>query len=267
MVTTTQERIFRRTESGSEVLRTDDAAVPSDYRRLLKLIDQDTHIDVVRGRLRQYPDRLIEEWLEELVELGYLDHAAPADPTDLDFTAYFANAPATAAEVLAEDAGKLEKDAKAADSALSRSGAFFHEERLKNRAPSQKKPEDTVVMIVEDDPDQMALADLRVSMAGYRVRVARGAAKLLEELKRDPRLDILLLDVMLPDGNGFDMLAKFRHHPAFALLPIIMLTSQDRAADIKKGLTLGADGYVTKPYSKSILIEAVSKVLKQPLAT
>lgn len=261
---TTQERIFRRTEAGTEAARGDDAAVPSDYRRLLKLIEQDTHIDVVRGCLRQYPDRLIGEWLEELVELGYLDHAAPADPLDLDFTTYFAKAPSAAAEVLAEDAKKLEKHAKAAGSALSRAGAFFHAERLKNRAPSNKKPEDTVVLIVEDDPDQMALADLRVSMAGYRVRVARSAATLLEELKKDPHIDILLLDVMLPDGNGFDMLAKFRRHPHFALLPIIMLTSQDQVADIKKGLTLGADGYVTKPYSKSILIDAVSKVLKQP---
>jgi two-component system alkaline phosphatase synthesis response regulator PhoP len=260
----TQERIFRRTEAGTEAMRGDDAAVPSDYRRLLKLIDHDTHLDVVRGCLRQYPDRLIGEWLEELVELGYLDHVAPADPLDLDFTAYFAKAPAAAAEMLAEDAKKLEKHAKDAGSALSRSGAFFHEERLKNRAASSKKPEETVVLIVEDDPDQMALADLRVSMAGYRVRVARSAAALLEELKKDPHIDILLLDVMLPDGNGFDMLAKFRRHPNFALLPIVMLTSQDRVADIKKGLTLGADGYVTKPYSKSILIEAVSKVLKQP---
>lgn len=260
----TQERIYRRTEAAGDVLKTDDAAVPSDYKRLLKLIGEDTHIDVVRGCLRQYPDRLIEEWLEELVELGYLDHAAPADPLDLDFTAYFAKAPA-AAEVLAEDAGKLERDAKAAGSALSRSGAFFHQERLKNRAPSDKKPEDTVVMIVEDDPDQMALADLRVSMAGYRVRIARSAVQLLDELKKDPQLDILLLDVNLPDGNGFDMLAKFRRHPNFALLPIVMLTSHDQVADIKKGLTLGADGYVTKPYSKSILIDAVSKVLKQPL--
>lgn len=262
----TRERIFRRTDAGRDALQTDDAAVPSDYKRLLKLIDQDTHIDVVRGCLRQYPDRLIEEWLEELVELGYLDHAAPADPLDLDFTAYFAKGPAVAAEVLAEDAGKLENDARTAGSALSRSGAFFHQERLKNRAPSQKKPQDTVVMIVEDDPDQMALADLRVSMAGYRVRVANRAARLLEELKKDPQLDILLLDVMLPDGNGFDMLAKFRRHPGFALLPIVMLTSQDQVADIKKGLALGADGYVTKPYSKSILIDAVSKVLKQPVA-
>jgi CheY-like chemotaxis protein len=242
----TQERIFRRTEAGREAMNSDDAAVPSDYRRLLKLIEQDTHIDVVRGCLRQYPDRLIEEWLDELVELGYLDHAA-------------------AGEVLAEDAGKLEKQAQAAGSALSRSGAFFHPERLKNRAASKKKPEDTVVLIVEDDPDQMALADLRVSMAGYRVRVARSAAQLLDELKKDPQLDVLLLDVMLPDGNGFDMLAKFRRHPNFALLPIVLLTAKDQVADIKKGLTLGADGYVTKPYSKSILIDAVSKVLKQPV--
>jgi CheY-like chemotaxis protein len=261
----TQERIFRRTEAGREAMNSDDAAVPSDYRRLLKLIEQDTHIDVVRGCLRQYPDRLIEEWLDELVELGYLDHAAPADPLDLDFTAYFGKGPAAAGEVLAEDAGKLEKQAQAAGSALSRSGAFFHPERLKNRAASKKKPEDTVVLIVEDDPDQMALADLRVSMAGYRVRVARSAAQLLDELKKDPQLDVLLLDVMLPDGNGFDMLAKFRRHPNFALLPIVLLTAKDQVADIKKGLTLGADGYVTKPYSKSILIDAVSKVLKQPV--
>jgi CheY-like chemotaxis protein len=259
----TQERIFRRTDAGSEALNSDDVAVPSDYKRLLKLIDQDTHLDVVRGCLRQYPDKLIGEWLEELVELGYLDRVAPADPLDLDFTAYFSKGPARSPEVLAADARKFEKDAKAAGSALSRSGAFFHEERLKNRAASQKKPEDTVVLIVEDDPDQMALADLRVSMAGYRVRIARSAAELLAELKKDPHIDILLLDVMLPDGNGFDMLAKFRRHPNFALLPIVMLTSQDQVADIKKGLSLGADGYVTKPYSKSILIDAVSKVLKQ----
>jgi len=260
----TQERIFRRTETGSEVLTSDDAAVPSDYRRLLKLIEHDTHIDVVRGCLRQYSDKLIGDWLEELVELGYLDHAAPTDPLDLDFTTYFAKAPAAAADVLAEDAKKLDKHAKAAGSALSRAGAFFHDERLKNRAPAKKKPEDTVVLIVAVAPDQMALADLRVSMAGYRLRVARRAATLLDELKKDARIDVLLLDVMLPDGNGFDILAKFRRHPHFALLPIVMLTSQDQVTDIKKGLALGADGYVTKPYSKSILIDAVSKVLKQP---
>lgn len=260
----TQERIYRRTPAGAEAVAGADAAVPSEYRRLLKLVDEDTHIDVVRGCLRHFPDKLIEDWLDELVDIGYLDRAEPSDPLDLDFTAYFAKGPAQEADVLAEDAGKLEMDAKAAGSALSRAGAFFSEARLKNRAASNKTAEETVVLIVEDDPDQMALADLRISMAGYQVRVARSAAELLEALKKDTQLDVLLLDVMLPDGNGFDMLAKFRRHPNFALLPIVMLTAKNEVTDIKKGLTLGADGYVTKPYSKNILVEAVRKVIKQP---
>jgi len=260
----TQERIFCLTPAGAQALASGDAAVPSEYRRLLQLVDGDTHIDVVRGCLRQYPDKLIEEWVDELVEIGYLEHAEPSDPLDLDFTAYFSKSPAQTPAVIAEDAGTFEKDAKAASSALSRAGAFFSEARLKNRPPSKKTPEETVVLIVEDDPDQMALADLRISMAGYSVRVARSAAELLEALKTSTQLDILLLDVMLPDGNGFEMLAKFRRHPNFALLPIVMLTAKDEVADIKKGLTLGADGYVTKPYSKSILTDAVRKVLKQP---
>ena len=258
----TQERIFRRTEAGSEVLKTDDAAVPSDYRRLLKLIDHETHIDVVRGCLRQYSDELIGDWLEELVELGYLDHAAPSDPLDLDFTAYFAKAPAAAAEVLAEDAKKLEKHAKDAGSALSRSGAFFHEERLKNRAPTQKKPEDIVVLIVEDDPDQAALANLRARTAGYAVRVARDCKELVEQIRAHALPDLVLLDINLPDGNGFDVLASIRRHPKLALLPVVMLTALADPADVRRGLDLGADGYVTKPYSKRVVAEIIRSVLK-----
>ena len=54
-----------------------------------------------------------------------------------------------------------------------------------------------------------------------------------------------------------------RHNAALALLPVIMLTAKDDAADIRKGLALGADGYVTKPYSKNVLADAIRRVLKQ----
>ena len=87
---------------------------------------------------------------------------------------------------------------------------------------------------------------------------------LVEALKTDSRIDVLLLDVMLPDGNGFDILAKMRRHPKLTLLPIIMLTAKDEAEDMKKGLALGADAYVTKPYSKNILVDTIRKVLRQP---
>jgi two-component system, sensor histidine kinase and response regulator len=73
----------------------------------------------------------------------------------------------------------------------------------------------------------------------------------------------VLLDVMLPDGNGFDLLGKLRASAEFATLPIVMLTAKTELSDIHNGLNLGADGYITKPYSKTQLAEVIARVLKQ----
>jgi DNA-binding response OmpR family regulator len=115
---------------------------------------------------------------------------------------------------------------------------------------------------VEDDPDQLALAELRVGMAGFAVRTAASAGALQAELLNHAAPDLLLLDILLPDGNGFDLLAALRSHPAHALLPIVMLTVKDKPEDIRRGLGLGADGYVTKPYSKKLLEDVFVQVLK-----
>jgi two-component system alkaline phosphatase synthesis response regulator PhoP len=68
---------------------------------------------------------------------------------------------------------------------------------------------------------------------------------------------------MLPDGDGFDILANLRKHPAHALLPVILLTVRSEPADIHKGLAFGADGYVTKPYSRDLLADLIRRVLRQ----
>ncbi len=119
------------------------------------------------------------------------------------------------------------------------------------------------MLIVEDDPDQLALADLRVSMAGYKVRVAKSVNEFLHSMLDEGAPDLLLLDVVLPDGNGFDLLAKMRRHPVLGSLPIVMLTAENEAEDIGRGLLLGADGYITKPYTKNILADVIRRVLKQ----
>ena len=248
---------YRLTEAGSAVSAADDLSVPADYRRILALVKSDTHFDVIRGALRRYSDKLIEEWVAELEEIGYLEAVPSEADFDLDFTKMFA------APVLSgEDAKRIAADAKTATTALARAGAWIAEDRLENRAAASAPPGETTVLIVEDDPDQLALADLRVSMAGYRVRVANDARELLEDLRTRPLPEILLLDVMLPDGNGFDILAKLRKHPKFALLPVAMLTAKDDPQEIAKGLSLGADAYMTKPYSKNILADTIGRILK-----
>ena len=222
------------------------------------MVETGTHVNVVRGCLRQYPDELLDEWLGELEELGFLESAPAAEERDLGFTAQPAKAPA----LLEEDRTRLERDTGRASAELSRRGAYLAEDRLRNRATARKSAADTVVLIVEDDPDQLAFADLRVTMAGYIVRVSNSARALLKTLRDHGAPDIVLLDVMLPDGDGFDILAQMRRNPTLALLPIVMLTAKDEPAEIGKGLALGADGYITKPYSKNILVETIRSVLK-----
>jgi two-component system, OmpR family, response regulator len=256
------DRSYRITDTGKDARAGQDTAIPTDYRRLLALIEAKTHFDVIRGRLREYPDQLLEEWLAELEELGFIE-ALPSDSgSELDFTAHFKSAPAKEPKVLPQDAERLARTAAEAGSALERSGLFLARERIANLPKGKRSPAQTTVLIVEDDPDQLALADLRVSMAGYAVRVARNAAELLAELRTRQPPDIMLLDVMLPDGDGFDILAKIRSHRSMAMLPVVMLTAKTAAADIKRGLALGADAYVTKPYSKSVLVDAIRQVLR-----
>src|SRR5574341_326970 len=252
-------KLYRRTEAGGAAVASGDVAIPSDYRRILALVETEMHGDAIRGSLRQYTDALLAEWLEELEELRLLESRPAADITrNLQFAVAGV---AAQPQPLAEDAPRIEREARAAGAALSRSGAYLAEDRLKNRAPLAKPAAETVVLVVDDDPDQLALADLRVSLAGYQVRVAGSGQALKEALRAHGLPDMLLLDVVLPDADGFAILAGMLRHPKLALLPVIMLTAKDDPADISKGLALGADGYVTKPYSKNILADTIRRVL------
>jgi CheY-like chemotaxis protein len=251
-------RIYRLTDLGHKALAIRDAAVPAEYQRIMVLIEPEAHLDVIRGLLRHFPDVLLIYWLEELVELGYLEFRSDGAEHDLDFTRSAPRRPT----LVGQDAKRLEVVTNAATATLVRVGSYLAEERLTNQRPLGKAPADTAVLIVEDDPDQLALASLRLTMAGYRVMVAESANTLLLSLQKYGKPDMLVLDVMLPDGNGFDILAKMRAHPAYALLPIVLLTASTQKTDIRKGLALGADGYVTKPYSKNVLAETIGRVLK-----
>lgn len=259
-------RIYRRTESGDEAAVSADTAIPSEYRRILRLIEGDTHADVIRGYLRHYPDTLLAEWLIELEEIGFVTSRVSADTTQrLDFTVFFQRELTIATPLLLDDLGRIESQVRRAGRELYHKGAFLAPDRLAHRKPSLKSLEEITILIVEDDPDQLALADVRVSMAGYRVRIAQNAKELLRDLRKSQVPDLILLDVMLPDGDGFEILEKLRQHPTFALVPVVLLTALAGADNIRRGLTLGADGYITKPYSKNLLAETICVVLKQSL--
>jgi CheY-like chemotaxis protein len=259
----TLDASYRRTKAGEEALRSVDTAIPVDYRRILFHIAGDTHANVLRGRLRRYPDALITEWLAELEELGFIETTRASAAYDLDFEP-LAEPAASAVDlvVFPDELQQIADEARAAGAALHGRGAYLAAERLQNRAPLAKAPSEIVVLLVEDDPDQAALADLRISMAGYRVRLARNRREAILDLATQPPADVVLMDAMLPDGDGFQILAGMRRHAKFALIPVIMLTALSSAKDIRRGLDLGADGYLTKPYSKDLLVDTIRQVLR-----
>jgi len=256
------DRIYRRSAAGLKVLSNPDGTCPLEYQRILALIDHDTHTDVVRGCLRQFPDTLLGDWLAEMEELGYLTSTLAEITQQLDFTDLF-KAPRQAPTPPAlEDRKQIDRQAGLATATLGDTGAFVSLDRIKNREPLRKTRGEISVLVVEDDPDQAALADMRVSMGGYVVRLAASQQALRQELYAGRLPEIVLLDIMLPDGDGFEILAAMRRHPKLALLPVVMLTVTTGKENVRRGLELGADGYITKPYSKKIVVETIRDVLR-----
>ena len=255
--------VYHLTPAGGDALvaTNGQSEVPLEYRRLLGLINAGGHLDVLRGRLRRFPDRLIDDWLKELVDLKMIEAKAAGTVEDFTFTG---RRPPRLPAMLDEDSRTLAKTTVVAGATLLRSGSFIADERVANLPALDKALTQTLILLVEDDPDQVALGQLRLKLAGYQVRTVEKAKHLSRTLREDRRPDLVLLDVMLPDGNGFDLLAKLRASPEFATLPVVMLTAKTELADIHRGLALGADGYITKPYSKTQLAEVMGRVLKQP---
>jgi CheY-like chemotaxis protein len=253
--------VYALTELGQDTLTTDASKgnLPQDYRRLLGMIEVGGHVDVLRGRLRRFPDQLIQEWLKELADLKLVESHEAGELDEITFTG---RALPPQPPLTDEDRMRLAKATVVAGATLLRSGSFLAAERIANLPRLRKLPMQTVILLVEDDPDQKALGELRITMAGYQVRSVDRAKALSRYLREEQHPDLMLLDVMLPDGNGFDILAQLRGRPEFATLPIVLLTAKTELVDIRNGLALGADGYVTKPYSKTQLQEVIAHVLK-----
>ncbi len=133
-----------------------------------------------------------------------------------------------------------------------------------------KRPPDKVIarngsrhsiMVVEDDNDMLKLVGEILSKSGFLTRFARNRAEINAEFNKQPLPDLVLLDVRLPDTDGFAILERIRGNQKLAKMPVIMMTGRSEVTDIAKGLSLGADGYVTKPFKISGLVSAVNTVL------
>lgn len=118
------------------------------------------------------------------------------------------------------------------------------------------------VLVVEDEEDILALLQFNLIKAGYEVDCATDGEEGLQKIA-EKQPDLLLLDLMLPGIGGLEICRQVRSEEKTAKLPIIMLTARGEEADVVQGLELGADDYMTKPFSIKVLLARIQTVLRR----
>lgn len=110
----------------------------------------------------------------------------------------------------------------------------------------------------------MQVLKVLLTLQQFEPRFATTRNEILASLSALPLPDLILLDVTLPDTNGFDILVKLRRHRRLNAIPVIMLTAEASREAVLNGITSGANGYITKPFENDVLIAALNTVLGLP---
>jgi CheY-like chemotaxis protein len=154
--------------------------------------------------------------------------------------------------------GEFFKESEAGVASLQANGFYV---RLARRGAERKEKGKLTVLAIEDDPALAKLLKMYLQMEGFAVRIAATRAEITNAMREPPKPDLVLLDVTLPDADGFELLTKMRAHPFVKDVPIIMATAKASREAVMNGLKGGADGYVTKPYDMEVLLKAMRSVL------
>ncbi len=126
------------------------------------------------------------------------------------------------------------------------------------------------VLIIDDDPDLLRLVALLLRRINAETILAKDGLTGLAAFDGDAKLDLVILDLMLPDVDGFEVLQRIRAKPDLNHIPVLILSAKADPTTIRQGLDRGADGYVTKPYIANSLLDRVRALLStrrdQPVA-
>lgn len=121
------------------------------------------------------------------------------------------------------------------------------------------------ILVVDDEEDILELVRFNLSKEGYPV-IGTTTGEKAVEISRSERPDLIVLDLMLPGMDGLEVTSFLKNNPETRNIPIVMLTAKGEESDVVAGLELGADDYITKPFSPKILVARVKAVLRRKAA-
>lgn len=232
----------------AELHRSSTTLTPAELALLVRFDGQLT-LAQVRATFPRDTDEAFRAAVQRLHHLGLL-RPAERDPWALDFDSGLAR-------LAAIDGG----GADAGLAALQRKGFYVQIARESKAAASRPAGETLTALVIEDDQMLAHFTRSYLTLSGFQVRLAGNRAEVVAQMRQPPVPDLILLDLVLPDADGFDILLRVRQHPALKDVPVILLTGVATREAVIRGMAAGADGYVTKPFEPDALMQAVNTVL------
>ncbi len=244
---------YTLTARGQQELRGSMTTLSPAEIELLVRVDGIQSFMQIRAGMPTVAPEAFAATCKRLLDRGLLA-LAEADP--------FAEQFQTQLNKLALSNAEAEADSGAAS--LKKTGYYVSIARPRGPARTLAKGEVLSAIVVDDEPMLAKFIQSYLSFEGFHVRLAGNRAEVIAEFRKQPAPDLILLDVMLPDADGFDILLRLRQHPALKNVPVIMLTGKATRESVIKGLAGGADGYITKPFEADALMHAVRTVVGLP---
>jgi CheY-like chemotaxis protein len=251
--------VYALTKQGERELHAGGTSLSAADLELLVRTDGRTTVGQIAAGMQSLPPQGVAQACVRLARAGLIDLASNLQDDSLDFSDFFSQKPRPAPSE--KDLAQARAEASTGMSSLREEGYYVRIARRAARAPRPAGSDRLSAIVVEDDPHLGAFIKTCLASDAFDVRLAANRSEVLNALRESPLPDVVLLDVVLPDIDGFDILLKMRQHPTLKSVPVVMVTSQATRESVLKGLARGADGYLTKPVEPETLVKAVRAVL------
>jgi CheY-like chemotaxis protein len=257
-MSTASDDVYAITDRGANQLKGGATTLTAHELEVLVLVDGRRSGSAIASLAKAADSSQVEAVLRKLVAGGFIRIAEPTPNEGFDY--FFSSAP-SASEPSSEAMRRAAQEAATGAAALRQNGYYVSiARRAKGATQAARK---LTVLVIEDEPLVAKFMKVVVETEGHVVRMAANREAIVAQLRQAPLPDIVILDLMLPDTTGFDVLQRMKSHPALADVPVVIVTGQATRESVVNGLAFGADGYFTKPFEIDVLLRGMKAVLGQ----
>jgi CheY-like chemotaxis protein len=253
---------YTLTNKGTGELKSARTALTTLELKLLVLMDGGANLGRIMRAFSAQPQVELIETINRMKRTGLIADRGKDDDSAGDFsieaTGFFTR------PVFPESKEAGAAAASQSDETLQLLRKKGYVARIAKRAAAERKlakDEKIHVLVIEDDEHLAKLLRMFLVMHEFVPRMAANRDGITAALRLAPKPDVALLDVTLPDIDGFEVLLRLKQHPVLKTMPVIMITGKATREAVLKGLACGADGYITKPFDVDVISHAVKSVL------